>query len=100
MDAITSLDQFVEQLLEEKGLTNVDPSVLAEMREDLFARVSERINAELLAALPEGKIDALNELLDGNQSNEQVRAFFMENIANFQDVLNAAVANFRTAYLG
>ncbi len=100
MEKTNSLDQFVERLLEEKGIVNVEPSVKAEMHQDLIERVSERINAELIAALPEGKIDELNELLDGNQSDEQVREFFMTNIPNFQDVLNAAIANFRTAYLG
>lgn len=100
MDHATMVSEYVDRLLEEKGLAHVDEKVLAEMREDLQERVSERINAEMLAALPEGKVDELNQLLDGNQSNEAVREFFMANVPDVQSVLTSALVNFRSAYLG
>ncbi|MCR4312041.1 MAG: DUF5663 domain-containing protein [Candidatus Uhrbacteria bacterium] len=100
MENTNVLEVFVERLLEEKGLANVEPNVLAEMRQDLLERVGERINAEMLAALAPDKVEQLNEMLDGDQSDEQIREFFFANVPNFQEVLTTAIMNFRSAYLG
>ena len=55
-NAAMSLESFIDRLLEEKGLQNMEPAVLAEMKNDLLERVAERLNAEMIAALPQDKI--------------------------------------------
>ncbi len=99
MDKQATLDQFVERLMEEKGLTHLEPSVQDEMRSDLMTRVNERLNAEMVAALPEGKVAELDTVLDGG-APDAVRAFFMANVPNVDDVFAKTLMDFRAAYLG
>lgn len=99
MDQQSTLDQFVDRLMEEKGLAHLEPNVQAEMREDLLTRVNERLNAEMVAALPEGKAEELNALLDGDDE-AAVRNFFMSNVPNAEDVFAKTLMDFRAAYLG
>jgi hypothetical protein len=98
-NAAMSLESFIDRLLEEKGLQNMEPAVLAEMKADLLERVADRLNAEMIAAMPQEKISELNELMDGGNP-EEVRAFLTSNVPNFDNVLAQTLLNFRTTYLG
>lgn len=99
MEQMSTLEQFIERLIEEKGLVHLEPEVLAEVREDLMTRVNERLNAEMVAALPEGKVDELNVLIDKDDEGA-IRDFFMTNVPNVQDVFARTLMDFRSAYLG
>jgi len=94
-----TIEQFVENLLVERGLTAVDEAVLVEFRADLLTRIAERINAEMVAMLSPEAVDELNELLGNNAELEEVRGFFTSNVPNYQEVLARTLMDFRTAYL-
>jgi predicted dinucleotide-binding enzyme len=93
------LQQFVTNLLTERGVTHVDPAVMDEYRADLLMRISERLNAEMVALLTPEKIDELNELLDAEAEPEAVNEFFRQNVAAFDEVFAQTLADFRTSYL-
>lgn len=94
-----SIDQFVENLLVERGMTGVDEAVLAELRADLKERLSERLNAEMVALLDSEKVEELNDLMDADAEVNIVREFFMSNVPNYQDVFARTLMDFRTSYL-
>ncbi len=94
-----SIDQFVENLLVERGLTTVDEAVLSELRADLLTRIGERLNAEMVALLDSEKVEELNDLMDADAEVDIVREFFMSNVPNYQDVFARTLMDFRTSYL-
>lgn len=98
-NAALSLESFIERLLEEKGLQNMEPAVLDEMKADLMDRVSDRLNAEMIAALPQEKIAELDELMEGGNAAE-VRSFLKTNVPDFDNVLARTLMAFRATYLG
>jgi len=94
-----TIEQFVENLLIERGLASVDEAVLAELRADLFTRIGERLNAEMVAMLETDKIDELHDLMDADAEPEIVREFFVSNVPTYQEVLARTLMDFRTSYL-
>ncbi|MGH7141463.1 MAG: DUF5663 domain-containing protein [Minisyncoccia bacterium] len=92
------LAQFIDKLVEEKGLANLEPDVLAEIKTDLGARVEDRINAALLEAMPKDKLDAFEKLLDSG-SPEEAQAFCREHIPNIDEVAAETLLDFRRTYL-
>lgn len=97
--AAPTLEQFVENLLVERGLTSVDEAVLVELRADLLTRIGERLNAEMIALLEADKVEELNDLMDADAEPDVVREFFVSNIPNYQEVLARTLMDFRTSYL-
>ncbi len=97
--AAPTLEQFVENLLVERGLASVDEAVLAELRADLLTRIGERLNAEMVALLETDKVEELNDLLDADAEPDIVREFFVSNVPNYQEVLARTLMDFRTSYL-
>jgi hypothetical protein len=96
--AMNTLEQFVDHLLVEKGIT-ADPAVMDEYRADLMTRVGERLNAEMVALMPAEKVAELNDLLDADPEPEVLREFFMTYVPQYQDVFARTLADFRTSYL-
>lgn len=93
------LQQFVTNLLTERGVTHVDPAVMDEYRADLLMRISERLNAEMVALLAQEKVDELNELLDADAEPESINEFFRQNIPALDEVFAQTLSDFRTSYL-
>ncbi len=95
---MTTIEQFVDHLLEEKGIA-ADPAIMDEYRADLLTRVGERLNAEMVALMSAEQVQELNDLLDMNPEPDVLREFFMTHIQNYQEVFSATLADFRTSYL-
>ncbi|MEK9155050.1 MAG: DUF5663 domain-containing protein [Patescibacteria group bacterium] len=95
----STLEQFVNNLLTEKGVTHAEPAVMDEFRADLTTRVSERLNAEMVALLPSEKVEELNDLLDADVEPDTLREFFMTNVPSYQEVFARTLIDFRTSYL-
>lgn len=98
MDTPT-LEQYVNNLLVEKGVTHTDSAVMDEYRADLLTRVSERLNAEMIALLHPDQVAELNDLLDADVAPDVMREFFETSIANYHDVLMRTLMDFRISYL-
>lgn len=95
---MTTLEQFVENLLTEKGIT-ADPAVMDEYRADLMTRAGERLNAEMVALLPSDQVQELHDLLDADVEPETLREFFVTHVPQYQEVFARTLADFRTSYL-
>lgn len=94
-----SLESFVDQLLAEKGMSGLDADVLAEAREDLMSRVEDRINAGILAHMPEEQFPAFDEVLAGGKS-EEIQAFCKKHVSDLDTIVAGELLSFRQTYIG
>ena len=92
------LEVFLDRLIEEKGFAGVEPEVLIEVKNDLRVRAEDRINASILASLPPDKLEEFERLLDG-ATDEEIQQFCQSNIADYDQVVAAALVGFRDTYL-
>ncbi|MFC1641022.1 DUF5663 domain-containing protein [Patescibacteria group bacterium] len=94
-----SLDPYVERLLDEKDLTNVDAEVLDQLKVDLKDRVEDRINVAIVDALPSEKIEEFDKVMaKGNETKTQ--KYLQDNIPNLETVIANELIEFRRTYLG
>ncbi len=96
--ASKELEQFVDRLLEEKAMVDLDEEVLQQLKKDLFDRVEDRINAMLLAKLPADKLADFEKLLESG-SDEEVQKFCSDAIPKLDEAIAAELLAFRTTYL-
>lgn len=94
----SSLDEFVVRLLEEKGLSGLDPEVFEQVTTDLRSRVEDRINTKIVSSLPESQLEAFSKILDDG-TEEQVQAFCTEHIPHMDNLVAAELLAFRETYV-
>jgi len=92
------LSQFVSRLVAEKGLSNCDPEVLAQVKLDLLDRVEDRINAAIVANLPVDKLEYFEKLVD-RADEAEIQAFCSRNIQGFDEIIAKELVEFRKTYL-
>lgn len=95
---VQDLDLFIQRLLDEKGLTDLDQTVLEQLKVDLKKRLNDRINVSILDKLPADKIEEFEILLD-KASDDEVQSFIKQNIADLDEVLAGELMRFRRVYL-
>ena len=98
MDPITDIASFVDRLIAEKGLEGLDPEVLTEVRADLSSRVEDRVNAALLAYIPQDKIAAFDEVLETGDA-KAVQEFVSSSVPKADEVVAEALMKFRETYV-
>ncbi len=94
-----TITQFVEELVKEKNLDGLDQEVLSQIKADLNERVENTLNAAIIENLPAEKLEAFEKMLDDNSSAEATQKFCQENVPNLDQVLAAALLDFRRIYL-
>jgi len=94
-----SLDKFVDELLVAQGIDGVDPEVREQLVEDLTTRLNDRLEAAMVAELPEDKLPELERLLDHGNNEVELQKFFADNIPNLPALLARELAAFRQDYL-
>ena len=67
------LDEFIEQLLNDKGVTDIDPDTRATLKEDMKNRLIDQINRNAIMELDDQKAEELVKLVeDPDFTNEIV----------------------------
>lgn len=94
-----SLSQFIDRLIEEKGMTNLDRDVLDQVKKDLLSRLEDRINAVILANIPPENLEFFEKMLDRSDEKE-IQSFCQRNIADLDNLVAAELVSFRKTYLG
>jgi hypothetical protein len=92
------LEQFVDQLILEKGLETEDPEIHAQIKEDLLERVESRINAFILSNIQPQDLEEFDKILD-EDSEEKTQAFIQSHIPNFDEKAATELLTFRSLYL-
>ncbi|MDD5489618.1 MAG: DUF5663 domain-containing protein [Candidatus Moranbacteria bacterium] len=93
-----SIENFVSQLVKDKGLDNLEPEVLQQVKSDLAERVEDRLNAAMVAKMPPEKLEFFEKMLD-KSSQEEVRSFCERNIPGLDGIVAAELIEFRKTYL-
>ena len=96
--AVPGLEDFVDRLVTEKGMTNLDPEVLAQVKKDLLDRVEDRVNAVIIEKLPPESLEDFERLLDGGDEKE-IQAFCQTQIPDLDQKIAAELLAFRQTYL-
>lgn len=93
-----TIEAFVEKLLQEKGVTGLEPEVMTQLKQDLIDRAENMINAEILANMPESALPEFEQVLD-SESEEQIKEFCSKHIPNMDEVVSKALLNLKNTYL-
>ncbi len=93
-----TISSFVDRLLEEKGVSNLPPKVVEQMKSDLHERAEDLVNAEVLSAMPKDKLEEFEAKLDSG-SEDDIQAFCKSHIPNLDEVVAGALLKLRNKYL-
>lgn len=96
------MDDFIQQLLQEQGATDtLDAEVRAQLTQQLTSRAYDFINRRLIDAMSDEVVEHFNTLIDNETTTpEQVQQFVATNVPNKDQVVAAALVEFRALYLG
>lgn len=94
-----SYQNFIDKILDEKGISGLEPEVLDQMRQDLQSRLDNWLNARILEKVPEDKLKDFEELLDKGVKQDELLKFVEPYIGNQEVFLASVLSDFRTAYL-
>ncbi|HNW20032.1 MAG TPA: DUF5663 domain-containing protein [bacterium] len=95
-----SLDKFVDELLVAQGIDQLEPEIRDQLVQDLTDRLNDRLEAAIVAELPEEKLPELEVIIDKKAGNEELQKFFAQNIPDLPAILARELAAFRQSYLG
>ncbi|PIR47139.1 MAG: hypothetical protein COV07_00500 [Candidatus Vogelbacteria bacterium CG10_big_fil_rev_8_21_14_0_10_45_14] len=98
-NAEQKLNEFVDKMIEDKGITGLEPDIHIEVRKDLLRRLKDILDATIVHHMPEEHIPEFRALLDRDASEGEMRDFCEKHIADFDQVLASAMVNFRNKYL-
>ncbi|MBR3116150.1 hypothetical protein IKF30_02885 [Candidatus Saccharibacteria bacterium] len=98
---IQSVDEFISQLLIDKGITDLEPEVEADLKQELKTRLEDQINKAAVMQLSEEKAAELAELIDDPEfTNEKLTDFMQNSGVNLAEVATDIMLQFRSLYLG
>lgn len=92
------ISQFVDRLVEEKALENVNLEVMGQIKEDLTDRIEDRINAVILANMPPSLLEEFDKILDSDDE-EKIQIFCQSNIPELDNIIANELMSFRNTYL-
>lgn len=92
------LMEYVDKLVAEKDLSNLDKEVLNQMKKDLYERLEDRVNAVILEKMPPEKLEEWNQMLD-NSSDEEMQQFCLDNVPDMEQAIANELLSFRNTYL-
>ncbi len=96
-----NIDEFLESLLNDKGITDIEPDIREELKADMKTRLLDQINQATIMELSEEKAKELAELVDDpNFTNEKMTEFIQNSGVNLTEVTLDTMLKFRSFYLG
>lgn len=91
---------FVEQLMIDKGMADLDEALKNEIRDDLAKSLSFQVNRAILMALPDEEYEKLGEKLDsGEVTMEMVQEAVKAAGVDVNKVVQETMEKFRKVYL-
>jgi hypothetical protein len=95
-----NLDQYIDNLIDQKGYPDLTPEVREELRSDLRMRLNDFIMARIIAAFSEEDLDTFEQMLNENKSQEELQQFAVDHIQDFTTFLTDILLEFQGVYLG
>lgn len=95
-----NVEQFIEQLLVDKGITDLDPDVKKELKTQMLQELMNQIDRAAINALPEDKaVELAKNLDDPLYTNEQASEFIAKSGIDLQQISLQTMMQFRNFYL-
>ena len=95
-----NIDDFIESLLNDKGITDVEPEIKEELKADMKNRLLDQINRAAIMQLSEEKAAELAELVNNPDfTSEQMTEFLQNSGVNLTEVALDTMLKFRGFYL-
>lgn len=96
-----NIDDFIETLLNEKGITDIEPDIKTELKEEMKGRLLDQINQAAIMELSEEKAAELASKIDDPEfTNEKMTEFMQNSGVNLTTVVADTMLKFRSFYLG
>lgn len=93
-----TITNFVENLMQKKGITGLSDDVMTQMKNDLAERAENMINAEILNNMPKDFLEEFEKKLDEGNA-EEIHAFCQKHIPNLDEVTAGALVKLQQIYL-
>lgn len=95
-----SVDEFIESLLVDKGITDIEPEIKAELSQEMKTKLLDQINKAAIMQLSEEKAAELASMIDDpNFTNEKMTEFMQASGVNLAEVALETMLQFRNFYL-
>ena len=95
-----NIDDFIENLLVDKGITELDPEIKEELKTDMKKRLVNQINRSAVLQLGEEKAAELAGLVDDPDfTNEKMTEFLQNADIDFTGIALDTMSKFRNFYL-
>jgi hypothetical protein len=95
------VSQFMDSLLEEKGITDLDDETREALKRDMIDRLMAQIDTALINALPEDKLNEFNDRVnDPDFSSDDATQFFVDAGLDVQKIALQTMIEFRMLYIG
>ena len=95
-----SVDEFIESLLVDKGITDIEPEIKAELSQEMKTRLLDQMNKAAIMQLSEEKAAELASMVDDpNFTNEKMTEFMQTSGVNLAEVALETMLQFRNFYL-
>lgn len=96
-----NVDEFIESLLKDKGIADVEPEILEDLKADMKSRLLDQIDKAAVMQLSEEKADELAKLVENPEfTSERMAEFMKESGVNLTEVALDTMLRFRNFYLG
>lgn len=96
-----NIDDFISQLLVDKGIKDLEPEIEQSLKNDMKTRLMDQINKAAIMQLSEEKADELSGMIDDPDfTNEKLTEFMQNSGVNLTEVTIDTMLQFRSAYLG
>lgn len=90
--------QFVDKLIEEKGMHGLDEEIRLQLRNDLLRRLEDRISRNLVSVLTPEQMVQFEHLIDTNQI-DKISDFLYNQGINIHEVVARSMSEFQASYL-
>ncbi len=92
------LDRFVSDMLKERGVDSLPKEVQDQMHEDLMARVNDRINAAVLAAMSPTHVEEFEKVVDSGNV-EAIQKFCSDHVPGIDEIVAHELILLKSSYL-
>jgi hypothetical protein len=90
--------QFIDKLLQEKGVEGVDEEVRLQLRNDLLRRLEDQVNRAIVDSLSPEQLAKFEHLIDAKQIDE-IQPFLYNSGVNVQGIVARCMSEFHASYL-
>ena len=92
------LTQFADNLLSERGISDLPQEVQDQMREDLLERIHNRVNASVVAAMPAEALVEFEKVVERGDAGE-IQQFCIDHVTGIDDIVAQELILLKSTYL-